>query len=39
MDDNEWPAGHFEQHRSHPRAVAHRMPGSLTKADDAVQDT
>ena len=39
MDDNEWLAGHFEQHRPHLRAVAYRMLGSLTDADDAVQDT
>jgi RNA polymerase sigma factor (sigma-70 family) len=39
MDDNEWLAGHFERHRPHLRAVAYRMLGSLTEADDAVQDT
>jgi RNA polymerase sigma-70 factor (ECF subfamily) len=39
MDDNEWLAGHFEQHRPHLRAVAYRMLGSLTMADDAVQDS
>ncbi len=39
MDDNEWLAGHFERHRPHLRAVAYRMLGSLTDADDAVQDT
>jgi len=39
MDDSEWLAGHFERQRPHLRAVAYRMLGSLTEADDAVQDT
>jgi RNA polymerase sigma-70 factor (ECF subfamily) len=39
MDDDEWLATHFERHRYHLRAVAYRMLGSLTEADDAVQDT
>jgi RNA polymerase sigma-70 factor (ECF subfamily) len=38
MDDSEWLAGRFEEHRSHLRAVAYRMLGSLVEADDAVQD-
>src|SRR5260370_26252707 len=37
--DNEWLAGQFERHRPQLRAVAYRMLGSLTDADDAVQDT
>jgi RNA polymerase sigma factor (sigma-70 family) len=37
MDD--WLADRFEGHRPHLRAVAYRMLGSLTEADDAVQDT
>ena len=36
--DDEWLADHFERHRPHLRAVAYRMLGSLTEADDAVQD-
>src|SRR5215204_1497930 len=39
MDENEWLAARFEDHRAHLRAVAYRMLGSLTEADDAVQDT
>ncbi|MFI0242021.1 sigma-70 family RNA polymerase sigma factor [Streptomyces sp. NPDC016845] len=32
-------AEQFEEHRLHLRAVAYRMLGSLTEADDAVQET
>src|SRR5437764_13179027 len=39
MDENAWLAERFEEHRPHLRAVAYRMLGSLTEADDAVQDT
>src|SRR6266498_302162 len=39
MDQNEWLADRFEEQRAHLRAVAYRMLGSLTEADDAVQDT
>jgi RNA polymerase sigma-70 factor (ECF subfamily) len=39
MDEKEWLAGRFEEHRAHLRAVAYRMLGSLAEADDAVQDT
>jgi RNA polymerase sigma-70 factor (ECF subfamily) len=38
LDGSEWLAGRFEEHRTHLRAVAYRMLGSLTEADDAVQD-
>ena len=38
MDQQEWLAEQFEQHRRHLRAVAYRMLGSLSEADDAVQD-
>jgi RNA polymerase sigma-70 factor (ECF subfamily) len=39
MNDSEWLAERFEEHRSRLRSVAYRMLGSLTDADDAVQDT
>src|SRR5882672_7457407 len=38
MDENDWLTARFEEHRSHLRAVAYRMLGSLSEADDAVQD-
>jgi RNA polymerase sigma factor (sigma-70 family) len=38
MGDQEWLAERFEEHRSRLRAVAYRMLGSLSEADDAVQD-
>jgi RNA polymerase sigma-70 factor (ECF subfamily) len=38
MDQQEWLAKRFEEHRPHLRAVAYRMLGSLAEADDAVQD-
>ena len=38
MDDTTWLAGRFEEHRDHLRAVAYRMLGSLSEADDAVQE-
>jgi RNA polymerase sigma-70 factor (ECF subfamily) len=34
----EWLAERFEEQRPHLRAVAYRMLGSLSEADDAVQD-
>ena len=38
MDDREWLAERFEEHRSRLRAVAYRMLGSVSEADDAVQE-
>src|SRR5919108_6036485 len=38
MNDQDWLATRFEENRSHLRAVAYRMLGSLTEADDAVQE-
>ena len=38
MTDEEWLAHRFEEHRPHLRSVAYRMLGSLTEADDALQD-
>ena len=38
MTDQDWLAERFEANRSHLRGIAYRMLGSLTEADDAVQD-
>ena len=38
MDQQEWLARQFEEHRPHLRAVAYRMLGRLSGADDGVQD-
>jgi RNA polymerase sigma-70 factor (ECF subfamily) len=39
MNDQDWLAERFEANRSHLRSVAFRMLGSLTEADDAVQES
>jgi RNA polymerase sigma factor (sigma-70 family) len=39
MDENEWLAERFEENRTHLRSVAYRMLGSLSEADDAVQES
>ncbi|MGW2562073.1 RNA polymerase sigma factor SigJ [Streptomyces sp. NPDC001514] len=38
MDETELLAERFEAHRTHLRSVAYRMLGSLSEADDAVQE-
>jgi len=38
MDERDWLAERFEEQRTHLRAVAYRMLGSLSEADDAIQE-
>ena len=38
-NEHDWLAGQFEENRAHLRAVAYRMLGSLSEADDAVQES
>ena len=38
MQDRDWLAEQFEENRGHLRGVAYRMLGSLSEADDAVQE-
>lgn len=39
MNEHNWLAEQFETHRNHLQAVAYRMLGSLSEADDAVQES
>jgi len=39
MDEHDWLAERFEENRPHLRAVAYRVLGSASEADDAVQET
>ena len=38
MDERDWLAERFEEHRTRLRAVSYRMLGSMSEADDAVQE-
>lgn len=39
MNDHNWLIEQFETHRNHLQAVAYRMLGSRSEADDAVQES
>jgi RNA polymerase sigma factor (sigma-70 family) len=39
MDEHDWLADQFQEHRNRLRALAYRMLGSVAEADDAVQET
>ena len=38
MTERDWLAERFDEHRARLRAVAYRMLGSVSEADDAVQE-
>src|SRR5438552_18311716 len=38
MQENDWLAERFEEDRTRLRSVAYRMLGSVSEADDAVQE-
>jgi RNA polymerase sigma factor (sigma-70 family) len=38
MDEHDWQTDEFQRHRAHLHAVAYRMLGSLSEADDVVQE-
>jgi RNA polymerase sigma-70 factor (ECF subfamily) len=38
MDEQAWLTERFQQHRAHLRSVAYRMLGSVSEADDALQE-
>jgi RNA polymerase sigma factor (sigma-70 family) len=39
VEEHDWLAERFEENRTHLRSVAYRMLGSVSEADDAVQET
>jgi RNA polymerase sigma factor (sigma-70 family) len=39
MDERDWLTDQFEANRTHLRSVAYRMLGSVSEADDAVQES